>query len=71
MFKIFIGILLGILILAGFAYFGGAKYLKTAGVKTEQAGEKLELVEKQMKQSADSAKKTVSRTADKVKKLVP
>jgi hypothetical protein len=71
MFKIFIGILLGILILVGFAYFGGSKYLKTAGVKTEQAGEKLELVEKQIKQSADSAKKTVSRTADKVKKLVP
>lgn len=71
MFKIFIGILLGIAILIGFVYFGGAKYLKTAGVKTEQAGEKLELVEKQIKQGAESAKKSVGKTAERVKQSLP
>lgn len=71
MIKIFFGILLGIIVLTGFVYFGGAKYLKSLGAKTEATGEKLEKVEKQLKESTRDAKKSVDMTAEKMKKYVP
>lgn len=71
MMKIFLGVILGIIILAAFVYFGGAKYMRTFGAKTEEAGAKLEKVERQMKEGAESAKKTVTKTAEKAKGYVP
>lgn len=71
MIKVFLGIILGIIVLTGFVYFGGAKYLKSLGTKTEAAGEKLEKVERQLKESTKDAKKSVDRTAEKMKKYVP
>ncbi len=71
MSKVLLGIILGIIVLAGFVYFGGAKYLRSLGTKTEEAGVKLEKVEKQLKESAKGAKKSAEKTAEKVKRYVP
>lgn len=66
--KILLGFILGALVLFLFLYFGGAKYLKTFGQKTEQAGEKLEGYEKQIKEKTEGAGKAVRETAESAKK---
>ncbi|MBI1911938.1 MAG: hypothetical protein HYS21_08020 [Deltaproteobacteria bacterium] len=79
--KIVLGILLGIVVLAVFLYFGGAKYVKTFGSKTQEAGQKLEKYEKGMKdtvkqteekvkETAKDAKEAVDKTVDSTKKAV-
>lgn len=70
MIRIFLGIIIGIAILAGFVYFGGSKYLKTFGAKTEQAGERMEGYEKTLKTTAKDAKQTVEKTIDTTKEKV-
>lgn len=69
--RVIIGFLIGVVVLVLFIYFGGAKYLRIFGIKTEEAGTRLESVEKRMKEGAKTAKKTVNKTAEKVKRLVP
>jgi CHASE3 domain sensor protein len=65
--KFILGVLIGILALAAFLYFGGPKYLKIFGAKTEEAGERLEKYEKGFKHTADEAAETVKETAQTVK----
>jgi hypothetical protein len=69
--KLLIGILIGVAILFTFIVLGGGRYVKTLGVKTEEAGEKLEKFGKRIKKTTKSAKKTLDETTDKVKKYVP
>ena len=66
--KLILGFILGVIVLAVFLFIGGARYLKVFGAKTEEAGTKLERVEKEMKESAKSAEKTAVVAKDKVKK---
>lgn len=66
--KILFGFILGLAALFLFLYFGGAKYVKTFGHKTEQAGEKLEGYEKQIKEKTEGAEKAVKETAGSAKK---
>ncbi len=66
--KILLGFILGLVALFIFLYFGGAKYLRTFGHKTEQAGEKLEGYEKQIKEKTEGAQKAVKETAESAKK---
>lgn len=65
--KFIIGVVIGVVALAAFLYFGGPKYLKAFGSKTEQAGENLEKYEKELKHTADDAKEAVKDTAESVK----
>lgn len=65
--KALIGILLGVVVLAVFVYFGGGKYLQAFGAKTEQAGVKLEGYEMKMKNTTKEAEVTVKKTAGAVK----
>lgn len=65
--KFIIGVVIGILALAAFLYFGGPKYLKMFGAKTEEAGERLEKYEKGFKHTAEEAAETVKETAETVK----
>ena len=66
------GLIIGVLALAAFLYFGGPEYLKAFGSKTEQAGTKLEKYEKEIKSTAKEAKEVVGDTAaiNKAKKAV-
>lgn len=66
--KLILGFIIGVVVLAAFLFLGGARYLKMFGAKTEEAGVKLERVEKEMKESAKSAEKTAVVAKDKVKK---
>lgn len=77
--KVMLGILIGVFVLILFVYFGGSRYVKSFGTKTEEAGEKLEKIEKEMREKAKGAKKsveksfdkTVDTTKEKVKKIIP
>lgn len=66
--KVILGILLGVVVLAVFLYFGGSKCLRAFGSKTEEAGVKLEKYEKQFREKTDEAGKTVKETAVSAKK---
>ena len=68
--KFILGVIIGILALAAFLYFGGPKYLKIFGAKTEEAGERLERYEKGLKHTAEEAKESVGKTVEKTKKVV-
>ena len=61
------GLIIGVLALAAFLYFGGPEYLKAFGSKTEQAGTKLEKYEKEIKSTAKEAKEVFGDTAETVK----
>lgn len=65
--KFILGVIIGILALAAFLYFGGPKYLKIFGAKTEEAGERLEKYEKGLKHTAEEATEKVKETAETVK----
>lgn len=65
--RFLLGIIIGILALAAFLYFGGPRYLKIFGAKTEEAGERLEKYEKGFKKSADEVAEKVKETAETVK----
>lgn len=68
--KFLLGVLIGSIVLFAFVYLGGARYVKIFGTKTEEAGGKLEHVEKEMKEGAETAKKTVEKTVEKTKEKV-
>lgn len=63
-FQVFLGILIGILFLYLFIYFGGADYLQAFGKKTEEAGKGLKHYEKDVKETTD---KMLEKAKDKVK----
>ncbi len=65
--KLLFGILLGIAILFAFFYFGGSRYIKTFGKKTEETGVRLEKVEKKVRESAGEAKETVKEKFEETK----
>lgn len=65
--KFILGVIIGVLALAAFLYFGGPKYLKIFGAKTEEAGERLEKYEKGLKHTAEEATEKVKETAETVK----
>ncbi len=80
--KLILGVFIGAVILVLFIIFGGARYVRIFGAKTEEAGRKLEKLEKQVKESAEEARKkaaytaegikeTFEKTTDKVKEYVP
>lgn len=68
--KFLLGFIIGILALACFFYFGGSKYLKAFGSKTEQAGEQLEKYEKKFKKTAKETTEAVRETASGAKEAV-
>lgn len=68
--KFFLGFFIGVVLLLAFFYLGGAGYLKTFGAKTEEAGAKLEVYEKEVKKTADEAKESVTETAKDAREAV-
>ncbi|MBI5344174.1 MAG: hypothetical protein HZB83_02370 [Deltaproteobacteria bacterium] len=77
--KVILGVLIGILALTLFVWFNGSRYVKVFGTKTIDAGEKIEKIEKEMREKAKGAEKSVKKTLDrtvdatkeKVKKIMP
>lgn len=80
--KLILGVFIGAILIVLFIIFGGAKYVRIFGVKTEEAGKKLESIERQVKKSAEEARKkavhtaegvkeTIEKTTEKVKEYVP
>ncbi len=67
-FQALIGILIGIIFLYLFIYFGGADYLQTFGKKTEEAGKGLKQYEKNVQDTTD---KVLEKAKDKVKEKMP
>lgn len=65
--KFIFGILIGVLALAAFLYFGGPRYLKIFGAKTQETGARLEKYEKGLKHATEEAAETVKDTAETVK----
>ncbi len=81
MVKLFFGGLAGMVLLVIFFYSGGPGYMRSFGVGTEAAGERLEKYGEQIKDStkktgkivkkrAKDAKKTVDETFEKTKKKI-
>lgn len=68
--KFIFGVLIGISFLVLFIYFGWAKYLKTFGARTEEAGQKLEGYQKPVQETAKTVKKAVDKTYDKTRETV-
>lgn len=64
--RFLIGVVLGILLLFVFLYFGGPSYLETFGKKTEEAGKNLKKYEQTTR---DTAKKVGEKFEDVKKKL--
>ncbi|MBI5875766.1 MAG: hypothetical protein HZB81_08015 [Deltaproteobacteria bacterium] len=67
-FQVFLGILIGIIFLYLFIYFGGAGYLQAFGKKTEEAGKGLKQYEKNVQDTTD---KVLEKAKDKVKEKMP
>lgn len=65
--KFIFGVLIGVLALAAFLYFGGPRYMRIFGAKTEEAGARLEKYEKGLKETAGEAAEKVKDTAETVK----
>ncbi|MEE9614895.1 MAG: hypothetical protein V3W31_08120 [Thermodesulfobacteriota bacterium] len=65
--KILMGIVIGVVLFALFLYFGGSEYVKDFGRKTEESGEKLEVYEKEFRESAEKAKETLVETGEKAR----
>ncbi|MBI2412159.1 MAG: hypothetical protein HYV24_03010 [Deltaproteobacteria bacterium] len=65
--KVLLGIIIGIIALAAFLYFGGGRYLRVFGAKTEEAGEKLEKYEKEMKKEAEVIKESAKEAGETIK----
>lgn len=65
--KVLLGIVIGIAVLAAFLYFGGGRYLRVFGAKTEEAGVKLEKYEKEMKKEAEVLKESAREAGETIK----
>ena len=74
MIKAIIKLVLGIILLYLFIYFGGADYLEEFGRKTEQAGKELKQYEKDVKDATTTVEKSLKKlekAKDKVKEKIP
>lgn len=69
--KVIAGIIIGIVLIIVFLYFGGSRYLKSFGEKTEEAGDKIQKYERTLKDSVDSAKDSVEKSKERIKKYMP
>lgn len=80
--KILAGVFIGVILIVAFLYFGGSKYVREFGSKTEETGVKLEKYEKEVKETAKEVKEsaedateavgdTIDKTAKKVKEFIP
>lgn len=67
-FKVMLGICLGIFLLYLFIYFGGADYLELFGKKTEQAGKELKHYEKNVKDATDKALEKAKDEVNRIRK---
>ena len=68
--KLILGFIIGVAVLVFFLYLGGSKYVKALGVRTEQAGEKLEGYERKLKRTAREASEVLRDTASDTKDAV-
>lgn len=65
--RFILGIVIGIILLILFVYFGGADYLKTAGKAVEKAGSELEQYEKKIKELTPTIEKGIKEVKERVK----
>ncbi len=64
-----LGIVIGILLIILFIYFGGGRVLKSMGGKTIEVGERVEVYEKKLKEATqDLIKKKKERIEKEIKK---
>jgi len=74
MIRFFIGIIVGIIALICFVYFGGADYLRSAGRHADKAAEHIERYEKKMhgmKQRAEKVRKKAEEAGKRIEKYIP
>ncbi len=69
MTRFFIGIIVGIIALICFVYFGGADYLRSAGRHADRAAEQVEKYEKKMHGMKDRAQKVREKAEEAGKKI--
>ncbi|MEE8575541.1 MAG: hypothetical protein V3T30_09025 [Thermodesulfobacteriota bacterium] len=69
--KLGIGLLVGIIAIILFIYFGGGEYLKKFGAETEKAGKEVIEYEKDMKKTVKKVKDTVEDKKKKARKYIP
>jgi H+/gluconate symporter-like permease len=70
MIRVMLGMMVGIAFFVVFLYFGGPKYLKKFGAKTEEVAERLEGYEKGVKEGARKAKEGVEETKEKTEGIL-
>ena len=68
--RIALGIIIGIIFFLVFVFAGGSEYLKRFGQKTEEAGEKLEVYEKEFKKGAEEAIEKLEESSERAKEAV-
>ena len=74
MFRFLFGILVGIIALVLFVYYGGADYLKSVGRHADRAAAEMEKYEKKlhhMTESAKKARKKAEEAGKKLKEIIP
>ncbi len=74
MTKFFIGIIVGIIALLCFVYFGGAEYLNLISKKTDQAAVRVEKFQKKMqgmKKRAAKVKEKAEEAGKRIEKYIP
>lgn len=70
MIKMFLGFLVGVLVMLAFLYLGGGRWLREFGSSTERAGARLEVYEQRLKESTQGAEKAAGKTIEKTKEKV-
>ncbi len=65
--KLILGIIIGIVLLVLFVYFGGGRYLQQAAKEAEKAGGEIEQYEKKLKESAKKVEHGIEKVKEKIK----
>ncbi|MBI5599695.1 MAG: hypothetical protein HY890_08190 [Deltaproteobacteria bacterium] len=68
--KVILGIILGLVMFVVFIAFGGARYMVRFGKKTIDAGQKLQVYEKEIKESAGKAGEKIAETGKATKEKI-
>ncbi len=74
MTRFFIGIIVGIVALIFFVYYGGADYVRSFGRQADKAAVQMEKYEKKLHKMTDSAKKAGEKAEEagkKIKEMIP
>jgi len=74
MSRFFIGIIVGIIALICFVYFGGADYLRSAGKHVDNAAQHIEKYEKKMhgmKERARKVREKAEEAGKRIEKYIP